>query len=93
MILYTGMTKEEIRRVSEDILREVRKLKMLHERSSCGKYISVSQGVFARIPVGNNREWDFTSRADSLLYRAKSCGRDRICMSTEKDREHYIEIK
>lgn len=93
MILYTGMTAEKIRRVSEDILREVRKLKIPHERSNCGKYVSVSQGVFARIPVGNNREWDFTSRADDLLYRTKNCGRDGICMSTEKDREHYIEIK
>ena len=93
MILYTGMTAEKIRRVSEDILREVRKLEIPHERSNCGKYVSVSQGVFARIPVGNNREWDFTSRADVLLYQAKSCGRNRICMSTEKDREHYIEIK
>lgn len=93
MVLYTGMTAEKIRRVSEDILREVRKLKIPHERSNCGKYVSVSQGVFARIPVGNNREWDFTSRADDLLYRTKNCGRDGICMSTEKDREHYIEIK
>lgn len=93
MIVYTGMTAEQIRRTSEDILREVRTLKMLHEHSRCSKYVSVSQGVFARIPVGNNREWDFASRADDLLYRAKKCGRDRICMSTEKSREKFVEIK
>lgn len=93
MILYTGMTAEKIRRVSEDILREVRKLKIPHERSNCSKYVSVSQGVFARVPVGNNREWDFTSRADDLLYKAKNCGRDGICLSTEKSRDKFIEIK
>lgn len=93
MILYTGMTVEEIRRVSEDILREVRKLKIPHECSNCSKYVSVSQGVFAKIPTGNNREWDFTSRADDLLYKAKKCGRDRICLSTEKSKDKFIEIK
>lgn len=93
MILYTGMTQEKIRRVSEDILREVRKLKIPHERNNCGKYVSVSQGVFARVPVGNNREWDFTSRADDLLYRAKNSGRDGICMSVDKSRDKFIEIR
>ena len=93
MILYTGMTVEEIRRVSEDILREVRKLKIPHECSNCSKYVSVSQGVFAKIPTGNNREWDFTSRADDLLYKAKKCGRDTICLSTEKSKDKFIEIK
>ena len=93
MILYTGMTAEQIRRKSEDILREVRKLKMPHEWSNCSKYVSISQGVFARVPVGNNREWDFTSRADDLLYKAKNCGRDGICLSTEKSRDKFTEIK
>ena len=93
LILYTGMTAEKIRRVSEDILREVRKLKIPHECSDCSNYVSVSQGVFARIPAGNNREWDFTSRADDLLYKAKNCGRNSICMSTEKNRDKFIEIK
>ena len=93
MVLYTGMTAEKIRRTSEDILREVRKLKMPHECSNCSKYVSVSQGVFARIPVGNNREWDFTSRADDLLYKAKNCVRDAVCLSTEKSRDKFIEIK
>ncbi len=93
MVLYTGMTAEQIRRVSEDILWEVRKLKIPHEKSNCSKYVSVSQGVFARIPVGNNREWDFTSRADDLLYKAKNRGRDGICLSTEKSRDKFIEIK
>lgn len=72
MILYTGMTVEKIRRVAEDILRKVRKLKLPHECSNCSNYVSVSQGVFVRIPVGNNKEWDFTSRADDLLYKAKA---------------------
>lgn len=72
MIVYTGMTAEQIRRISEDILREVRTLKIPHECSRCSKYVSISQGVFARIPVENNREWDFTSRADELLYKAKT---------------------
>lgn len=93
MILYSDMAAEEIRRISEDILREVRKLKMPHECSRCSKYVSVSQGVFARIPAGNNREWDFTSRADELLYRAKNRGRDCVCMSTEKSRDAFVEIK
>ena len=93
MILYTGMTAEKIRRVSEDILREVRNLKIPHECSNCSNYVSVSQGVFVRIPVGNNREWDFTSRADDLLYKAKNCGRNSICLSTEKSRDKFIEIK
>ena len=93
MILYTGMTVEKIRRAAEDILREVRKLKLLHERSNCSSYVSVSQGVFERIPVGNNKEWDFTSRADDLLYKAKNCGRDGICLSTERFRDKFIEIK
>ena len=93
MIVYTGMTAEQIRRISEDILREVRTLKIPHECSRCSKYVSVSQGVFARIPAGNNREWDFTSRADDLLYKAKNCGRDGICLSTEKSRDKFIEIK
>lgn len=93
MIVYTGMTAEQIRRISEDILREVRALKIPHECSWCSKYVSVSQGVFARIPAGNNREWDFTSRADELLYKAKSCGRNSICLSTERSRDKFIEIK
>lgn len=93
MIVYTGMTAEQIRRISEDILREVRTLKIPHECSRCSKYVSISQGVFARIPVENNREWDFTSRADELLYKAKNCGRDGICLSTEKSSDKCIEIK
>lgn len=93
MILYTGMTTEKIRRVSEDILREVRKLKIPHECSNCSNYVSVSQGVFVRIPVGSHREWDFVSRADDLLYKAKKGGRDGICLSTQKAKDKFIEIK
>lgn len=81
------------RRISEDILREVRMLKIPHECSRCSKYVSISQGVFARIPMENNREWDFASRADALLYKAKNGGRDGICLSTEKSSDKCIEIK
>ena len=93
MIVYTGMTAEEIRGVSETIMRGVRALYIPHEKSRCSSCITVSQGVFVKTPTGNNREWDFTRRADGLLYYAKNNGRDCVCMSTAKSRDQYTVIK
>lgn len=83
MIVYSGMTAREIRNVVETIQNRVRELELHHENMECGSKVTVSQGVFVRVPDEENREWDFNSMADMVLYEAKREGRNRYHIATE----------
>lgn len=76
MLVYTGMTKEEIQQVAEQIQTAVRALAIPYEASKCADIVTVSQGIFVRIPEEDNREWDYSVRADAILYEAKEQGKN-----------------
>lgn len=83
MVIYTDMEISRMQTVAELIQNKVRALGMEHEGSRCSRVVSVSQGIFAKIPDEENREWDFNSMADVVLYQAKKNGRDRYQVQTE----------
>lgn len=83
VIIYSDMTKEEIMETAETIRRRVEELQIPHSSSECAKVVTVTQGIFARIPNELNREWDFSSMADITLYHAKNEGRNRWLLRTE----------
>lgn len=83
MIVYSGMTTGEIRQVSETIQERVRNLRIPHAGSRCADCVTVSQGIFVRIPNEDNREWDFNMAADRALYESKRAGRNCLCLRTE----------
>ncbi len=83
IIVYEDMTAHEIRNVVETIQNKVRDLNLVHEGSASASNVTVSQGVFVRIPEEQNREWDFYSMADVVLYEAKRQGRNRYHIATE----------
>uniref|UniRef100_UPI00405643DF GGDEF domain-containing protein n=1 Tax=Acetatifactor sp. TaxID=1872090 RepID=UPI00405643DF len=83
MMIYTDMTAKEIRKVAETIQTEVRALKIEHNASEAAKIVTVSQGIFVKIPSEENREWDFNSMADIILYEAKKEGRNRFRIATD----------
>lgn len=82
MVIYTDMEIMQMERTAGLIQNRVRELGMEHKNSQCSPVVSVSQGVFAKIPDEENREWDFNSMADVVLYQAKKDGRDRFRIQT-----------
>lgn len=83
MIVYSQMSVKEIQAVAEQIQRKIRELTIEHKGAGPGEHITVTQGIFARVPDAENREWDFNSMADSVLYAAKREGRNRYRIVTE----------
>ena len=75
MIVYSDMTVKEILAVAETIQNRVRQLEEIQ--------VTVTQGIFAHVPKEGNKEWDFNSMADSVLYHAKREGRNRYRIVTE----------
>lgn len=83
MIVYHDMSMEEIRETAEQIQGRVRALAIPHKASDCADIITVSQGIFVRQPEEMNREWDFNSQADRVLYQVKRSGRNCYRIETE----------
>lgn len=82
-IIYSGMTDSEIREIAETIQRQVRELEILQEETGEVTRVTVSQGVFVRVPEEQNREWDFNRMADIMLYQAKQEEKNTYRIATE----------
>ncbi len=75
--------------VAEKMHNEINSLKIPHEHSNVDEHITVSQGVFSKIPLSADRDEinDFILKADEALYQAKRLGRNRYEMYSK---ENYI---
>ena len=80
MIIYSGLSVQDISDTAERIQELVRRLAIPHRSSGFG-IVTVSQGIFCQVPEAGNKEWDFSSMADIALYEVKRAGRNhfRIC--------------
>lgn len=83
VVIYSGMTLEEIEQTAEKIRKGICDLQIPHKKSEQGDIVTVSQGIFARVPNNDSREWDFSSMADTMLYHAKHDGRNCCRIGTE----------
>lgn len=83
VVIYSGMSIQEIENVAQKIQDQIRSLSIPHEKSDCSNIVTVSQGIFASVPAKDKHEWDFNAMADITLYQAKRDGRNRYRMQTE----------
>ena len=84
MIVYEGYDKEGIIRMTQEIKDRITALNIKHEYSNVAPYITVSQGVFVKVPVHGNKLWDFTYSADLALYEAKRTGKNKTVVVSSR---------
>ena len=82
VVIYSGLTEQEIRQAAERIRREVCGLGIAHKKSSEDDVVTVSQGICAKVPDPDSREWEYSVLADEQLYRAKHDGKNCFRMAS-----------
>lgn len=71
VMVYFDMNVEQIVEVAQRLCQRVRALKLENTDSLAADYITISQGIFCKIPSEVNRLWDYLERADIELYKVK----------------------
>ncbi len=69
---------EAARKIAERCLRSVENLKVPHEGSAIGAFVTVSMGLATITPSAETNSKHFIEAADKLLYKAKQNGRNRV---------------
>ena len=81
-VMGEGYSKEEVLAFASQIKEKLAALQVKHKHSRVAPYVTVSQGIFVKVPEGTNRLWDFTYCADLCLYYIKRKNRNDFFLST-----------
>lgn len=71
--------------VAGRIMDAMHKLNMPHKCSPVAAFVTISVGIATRGPEDATDNETLIKQADKALYRAKSSGRNQVCIYTEKD--------
>ncbi|MBR2131623.1 MAG: diguanylate cyclase [Oscillospiraceae bacterium] len=72
VIIYEKYSQNEVDAFARQLQESVHTLNIEHKYSKVSDRVSVSQGLFHRIPANNNKLWDFLYGADMALYGIKN---------------------
>jgi diguanylate cyclase (GGDEF)-like protein len=76
VILFDDLKDDVILKVNEKLRESMAK----GIASAALPVFTISQGVFAKVPLAETRPWDFTSTADAALYVTKRNGKDNLLL-------------
>ena len=85
-IIGIGVIEEKFGDCAEKMVKilqnRIRALDIEHKYSNAGERVTVSQGVFHRIPINGNKPWDFLHCADLALYGVKRRSKNNYYIGT-----------
>ena len=82
VLIYEDYTVEEVEKMARILRNKIHDLNIEHRYSKVSDRITISQGLFCRIPTGSNKPWDFLHCADMVLYGVKGRSRDSFHVAT-----------
>ena len=83
-ILYKSETPQKALEFANTLKQNIRDLKMIHEYSTAGKFISVSMGLVSQKGSQLEDMETIYKKADSLLYKSKESGRNKVSVNTTR---------
>ena len=85
VVIYEDYSKEDVDKMARILRNKIYDLNIEHKYSKVSDRITISQGLFYRIPAGSNKPWDFLHCADMTLYGVKNRSRDSHYITTSLD--------
>ena len=82
VVIYEDYTIEDVEKMARILRSKIHDLNIEHRYSKVSDRITISQGLFHRVPTGSNKPWDFLHCADMVLYGVKSRSRDSFHIAT-----------
>ena len=71
VLVYEGMTDEEVMVCATSLRDQVASLKILDENGKTVGDVTISQGIRNSVPSETNKLWDYMYAADNALYEVK----------------------
>lgn len=81
VVILMGCSPHNAARMSKKLLLAVAALDIEHKYSDCAENITCSAGVVSVYPDRKVHEKECLELADQALYRAKSAGRNQLCVA------------
>lgn len=76
VIIFNNLNQKQIMDIIRRIKAKVKEAAIPNEDSKVDEFVTLSQGAFVKVPNGQNKLWDFMSKADDVLYRVKKFGKN-----------------
>jgi diguanylate cyclase (GGDEF)-like protein len=80
-VILTDTAPDAAISVAERLCESVEELNIRHEYSGAAKVVTISIGISSVVPRANANQEKLIKLADEALYRAKSEGRNRVCLN------------
>lgn len=81
-LAFVGISKEKLTQIAEEILRDIRTLKISHPHSQLENTLTVSIGGVIVSSIEGSNYIELIQTADRALYRAKSQGKDQAIIES-----------
>ncbi|MBR3704863.1 MAG: GGDEF domain-containing protein [Oscillospiraceae bacterium] len=95
VVIYEEYSRRDVERMAQRLQDRIYNLNIEHTHSKVSDRVTVSQGLFHKIPSGLNKPWDFLYGADMALYIVKNRGKNNyyIGYDFEDVRQEYRDVR
>ena len=85
VLIYEDYSKQDVEKMAKRLQDKIYSLNIEHRNSRVSDRVTISQGLFHKIPSGGNKTWDFLYGADMALYGVKYRGKNDYFVGTTFD--------